>query len=94
METNGTSFYRALRWLRDYGILFLTGMLITISVQLCQHQNHITNVIEPKVASNTLQTDTNGVNIESNGKKLDSLAKKVDSLTYELKQFKKFKRIK
>jgi hypothetical protein len=69
---------KALHFLRDYGIVLLTGLLIIISIQLCNHQNKVDYVLEPAVIS-----------IDSNQMLMKDLSKKLDSLSVEVKDMEK-----
>ncbi len=73
---------KALHFLRDYGIILLTGLLIIISIQLCQHQNKVTYVMEPAVKAN-------GISIDSNKTLMKTLTKQIDSLRIEMKDLEK-----
>lgn len=64
---------KGLHFLRDYGIILLTVLLIIISIQLCQHQNNVTQVIEPAVKANGMSIDSNQILVKDLIKQLDSL---------------------
>jgi hypothetical protein len=73
---------KALHFLRDYGIVLLTGLLLIISIQLCHHQNNVTYNIEPAVRQN-------GISIDSNQQMMKDLTKQLDSLRVEIKHTEK-----
>lgn len=80
MET--TKIRKALHFLRDYGIVLLTGLLIVISIQLCNHQNKVDYVLEPAVKAN-------GISIDSNKTLMKTLTNQIDSLRIEIKDLEK-----
>lgn len=80
MET--TKIRKALHFIRDYGIVLLTGLLIVISIQLCNHQNKVDYVLEPAVKAN-------GISIDSNQMLIKDLSKQLDSLSVEVKDMEK-----
>ena len=80
MET--TKIRKALHFLRDYGIVLLTGLLMVISIQLCNHQNKVDYIIEPAVRKN-------GATIDSSKQMINELTKQLDSLRIEVKWMEK-----
>jgi hypothetical protein len=77
---------KGLRWMRDYGILMLTIVIIALTVAYFRHDYTVTKDVVPNVINNTEMTIQNISRLEKNTIMIDSLYHRMYYLEQKLGQ--------